>query len=65
MIMTIPFKIGEAEKARKLEDFVKDQNTISLEGLRALVVDDNELNREDVYKRQSDIRHNQFSGWGF
>ena len=46
MIMTIPFKIGEAEKARKLEDFVKDQNTISLEGLRALVVDDNELNRE-------------------
>ena len=30
----------------KLEDFVKDQNTISLEGLRALVVDDNELNRE-------------------
>ena len=46
VIMTIPFKIGEAEKARKLEDFVKDQNTISLEGLRALVVDDNELNRE-------------------
>ena len=24
VIMTIPFKIGEAEKARKLEDFVKD-----------------------------------------
>ena len=44
--MTIPFKIGEAEKARKLEDFVKDPNTISLEGLRALVVEDNELNME-------------------
>ena len=36
----------EAEKARKLEDFVKDPNTISLEGLRALVVEDNELNME-------------------
>ena len=46
VIMTIPFKIGEAEKARKLEDFVKDPNTISLEGLRALVVEDNELNME-------------------
>ena len=46
VIMTIPFKIGEAEKARKLEDFVKDPNTISLEGLRAMVVEDNELNME-------------------
>lgn len=46
VVMTIPFKIGEAEKARKLEDFVKDPNTISLEGLRALVVEDNELNME-------------------
>lgn len=42
VIMTVPFKIGEAEGADKHVNY----EDISIQGLRALVVEDNELNME-------------------
>ncbi len=41
-VTTIPFKIGNLEEQGKVEDCVP----VSLQGLRALVVEDNELNME-------------------
>ena len=44
VIMTIPFKIGEVKKVNT----IKKQEEVSLEGRRALVAEDNEINMEIV-----------------
>ena len=46
-IVTIPFKIGEQEEEKQEEaKKAEDAEEISLEGKRALVAEDNEINRE-------------------
>ena len=52
VIMIIPFKIGEAKKIK----IIKKQEEVSLEGRRALVAEDNEINMEIVKMMLEDQR---------